>query len=916
MSLSQDIPLSKNEKNILSKINKEITSLNLLEIYNKLQTYSKKISIAKENKGLICELINLSIEFLLKSDNYPDVFDAYCSFNFMNYYLILSNYNIYLINLQIIKSLSFLLINIKNESKIFYILSGNLINIIISKDYSSYDQEFFSYYVNFLKSIILRIDENTIKLFYRENYNSFPLIDSTIKIYNHNDSMVRNVVRNIIMNILKIKYDKIEEHFCQLPSASYFPNLCCHLRDVCIKFQEEINKKGKYDEFFDDIIEDLYFIDDIFSLGLEKINFILLNSLFYFFILPTLCSSFDNKKNSKIDIHVSLFLIIILFKNIKNETFRNCFFTLIFFDKINKDILDLTIQSFDLPYYSFEMTQKKKKFSDLLSQNYTIKFTESLIQEENIYYLGYKDKYPELGHIIQKYKEYKMNKKEINEEEKKEKIEAIITSSISPNEYQEMINYHKSICFGTGIKLGLYSIFNNTQIYNICFMCLIQKIFEDLKYENENNDKINDSKYIQNSIRDGIFYLLTGDNDDIILLINILIFICQNSNISETLLNKAKLENLYDKKEKKTKEPDKLNIRRKYSEEYSLFFSNNNFNFNNEYFELNNKLNKNIDYELIKNLINKFYIINPSLRKITFRLIIRNLNNLIIDINNKKTIILPDNIYNLFIEIKKNIIGEIELFLYQGNIFLDNSYSYFIEERNFYCLDDINVLNKDIESIISNPKILLNENNDKTSLLFKNKNPNSLMFKELILLYIYIHDLYIILFENKIKESDNKLIKDKNPFLYNNTNEFELDKNYDITKISNQNENNSIISEIVRIKTVDFIFSEKFLLIICYPYLYFGTTNVNDVLIKYKYKVSDIGIYKNENKEEENCLNIIITNQNENNGKNIDISIRFKNKEICDKITSELIKNFDKIKIEEKEIFKNYFKNEKQLLNE
>ena len=52
----------------------------------------KKISEVKNNKGLICELINLSIEFLLKSDNYPDVFDAYCSFNFMNEYLILSNY--------------------------------------------------------------------------------------------------------------------------------------------------------------------------------------------------------------------------------------------------------------------------------------------------------------------------------------------------------------------------------------------------------------------------------------------------------------------------------------------------------------------------------------------------------------------------------------------------------------------------------------------------------------------------------------------------------------------------------------------------------------------------------------------------------------------------------------------------------
>ena len=78
--------------------------------------------------------------------------------------------------------------------------------------------------MNFLKSISLRIDENSVKLFFRENINSFPLIERAIKIYNHNDSMVRNVVRNIIVNILKIKYDKIEDFFCQLPAISYFPN--------------------------------------------------------------------------------------------------------------------------------------------------------------------------------------------------------------------------------------------------------------------------------------------------------------------------------------------------------------------------------------------------------------------------------------------------------------------------------------------------------------------------------------------------------------------------------------------------------------------------------------------------------------------------------------------------------------------
>ena len=101
--------------------------------------------------------------------------------------------------------------------------------------------------------------------------------------------MVRNVVRTVILNVLKIKYNKIEEHFCQLPSISYFQNISCHLRDICIKFNEEININGRYNDYFDDIIEELLFIDDIFHLNLKKINFILLNSIFYYFILPILC---------------------------------------------------------------------------------------------------------------------------------------------------------------------------------------------------------------------------------------------------------------------------------------------------------------------------------------------------------------------------------------------------------------------------------------------------------------------------------------------------------------------------------------------------------------------------------------------------------------------------------------------------
>ena len=179
-----------------------------------------------------------------------------------------------------------------------------------------------------------------------------------------------------------------------------------------------------------------------------------------------------------------------------------------------------------------------------------------------------------------------------------------------------------------------------------------------------------------------------------------------------------------------------------------------------------------------------------------------------------------------------------------------------------------------------------------------------------------MHDLNVILFDNIMNISDNKLIKDKNPLLNQNIYEFELDKNYDISKIINQKENNSIILEIVRIKTIDLLFYDKYSLIIYYPYIYFGTTDIKDVLIKYKYKITDLGIYKTKkgNNQEDNSLNFIIINQIENNGKNIDISIKFKNKESCDKIFFELFNGIDKIKKEEKETFQQYLENEKKYL--
>ena len=614
-----------NQEIQLKQIGKEVTSENLLEIYNQLKLLGTDKQTAKKYKSQICNLISLSLDYLLKSDNYPDVFDTFCSLNFMNEYISLSDLNIYSINLEIIKSFSFILINLQNQTKIYYILSGNLLNQIILKDYSLYDEEFFSFYVSFLKSISLRIDQNTIQLFYIEKNNTFPLIESVIKIYNHRDSMVRNVVRTVILNVLKIKYDKIEEHFCQLPSISYFQNISCHLRDICIKFNEEIIKNGRFNDNFDDIIEELLFIDDIFHLNLKKVNFILLNSLFYYFILPILCGSIVIKEKPKIEINVVIFLIIILFKNIKYETFRNCLFTLIFIDKLNQDIINFLNQPNDPPYYSFLMENKNISFCDFVSQNYSLKFRETLISDGNIYYSNFKKKYPELEEIIQKYKNYlsvvkNKNNKEKNFVDSKEKIETIIMSYFDNNNLEKMNNYHKSISSGTGVKLGIYSFTEETEIFDVCFMSFMKILFEDINDKNENKkDKFT---YINNTIKENILNLLNPKDENIILLVNILIYVCQHSNICNLLLNFAKLENLKERinENNLNNNNNENNLNNNINnnnesndnilEENSLIFSNHNtFIFNNNFFKLNSQIKINFNSGLFNTLLNLFYFI-------------------------------------------------------------------------------------------------------------------------------------------------------------------------------------------------------------------------------------------------------------------------------------------------------------------
>ena len=131
---------------LIKQIIDNACSHNLELIYNEF-VYIEQNEQIPDSIHIICSLINIVGNYLVTAEkqNRPEdyaVFDTFCFKDFMSQFLKLTTYDFYKIDIQLIKTLSFLLINIKNKPSLYYLFSNNLLNKIISKDYSKYDDEF------------------------------------------------------------------------------------------------------------------------------------------------------------------------------------------------------------------------------------------------------------------------------------------------------------------------------------------------------------------------------------------------------------------------------------------------------------------------------------------------------------------------------------------------------------------------------------------------------------------------------------------------------------------------------------------------------------------------------------------------------------------------------------------------------
>ena len=923
--------MSLHGEKLIKAIKDNVSSINLELIRNEFQ-YIEDSGKIENSSDIICSLISIIGNYLVSAENQkiPEefaIFDTFCFLDFMSEFLKLSSYDLYKIDLQLIKMLSFLLINIKNKPWLYYICSNNLLNKIISKDYSKYDDEFLSYYVNFLKSLSLLLDETSITLFYIEKNNSFPLIENILKLYNHKDSMIRNVVRNTVMNIFRVKNAKIEEYFSKLPSVLYFVKIINQIKDICFEIKEEIINQNtkKISYLFDDLYDEIIYIDDLLNLKLERINYILINCFFYFFIIPILCGSICDM-NKKVSKSMALFILIFFFVNMKNEVFKNCLFSLLFLDELNQDMeqflnLEKDLKDFFINNININNEQNQNNinnqisFSQFFSEHYTYYFLLTLIESNNIIYTKYGKIYPQLNEIMENGKGLSnelIYEKKYSYDEKVKKLHEIIDKYLDKEDLINMKNYHEYLSKATGLLIGISNKenFNNKEkedlISTNSFLCQLKTVFNAIN--NEKEKKL----LVKNKIKQNLFDSINSQKEEILLLFNILIFVVQNKeiNISKILLKLANIYNVFENNKFELKNFKNIDINNPINEinklDSKISFTKDIFTFNNYYFSVldiiinegnaNNNLSENLSF-----MLNKEIYLLP----ITYQILYQNIINFSVDENYKPLINVSDKLRknieskyksilfctnSLFNNDPKNRENCYDILYDQWRIYKDmNSKNLFqIIKKNILSKLDVLYLKKNIDNncdynegfeILNLNNLNANKNNQFSEILSSSKKEN-ICFDSNLLIFMLIYDLKTIFKKRKSDNNiniPNKLMKNKFP-LDLSSYDFQIGEKYDLEKFNS----NEIYKQQIHYKilTSDNTKDKPFIkceIFFYRSFIYFGLKNQEDldkILIFKKIDIKLIEVNKDYNqKEVENCIQIKLDDGNDEL-----ILIKFENK--------------------------------------
>uniref|UniRef100_A0A672F885 C-type lectin domain containing 16A n=1 Tax=Salarias fasciatus TaxID=181472 RepID=A0A672F885_SALFA len=304
---------------------------------------TKNTTVTDHNRNLLVETIRSITEILIWGDqNDSSVFDFFLEKNMFAFFLnILRQKSGRYVCVQLLQTLNILFENISHETSLYYLLSNNHVNSIIVHKFDFSDEEIMAYYISFLKTLSLKLNNHTVHFFYNEHTNDFALYTEAIKFFNHPESMVRIAVRTITLNVYKGELDNQHMlHYIRDKTAvPYFSNLVWFIGshvielDKCVQTDEEHKNRGKLSDLVAEHLDHLHYLNDILIINCEFLNDVLTDHLLNRLFLPLYVYSLVSPETSeerKINPQVSLYLLSQVFLIIHYQPLVNALADVIF----------------------------------------------------------------------------------------------------------------------------------------------------------------------------------------------------------------------------------------------------------------------------------------------------------------------------------------------------------------------------------------------------------------------------------------------------------------------------------------------------------------------------------------------------------------------------------------------------------
>ncbi|ETV90370.1 hypothetical protein H310_14841 [Aphanomyces invadans] len=288
------------------------------------------------SESALVELLRVSSEFLIYSDQHSAqqfFFEYFCEKNMLALFVQIGEAAPpHRVQVQLLQTLSLLVQNISTTTSLYYILSNNYINRLMTCRHFQLDQEDVrDWYVTFLKALSIRLNVDTVQFFFNAATRTFPLYIEALKFRACPEIQVQIAVKTVLLNVLRVPDDRMRRFLTHRQNMPYFMELVDQSQVLALKMQGLLNTMQNMNEdklhyVIDATIDHWYYMQDILDVPLPDLTFQLGEWVFESYLKGFVAHSLlpnCHANGQRISTLLALFLLLQFFQCITHTPLLN-----------------------------------------------------------------------------------------------------------------------------------------------------------------------------------------------------------------------------------------------------------------------------------------------------------------------------------------------------------------------------------------------------------------------------------------------------------------------------------------------------------------------------------------------------------------------------------------------------------------